>query len=121
MSAWLMAATLVLLQVPDVLTTNAILEAGGRELNPLMRLFQRLGRAWWVPKLGMALVGAAYLGWHGGNGAVLVLALLNVLYLLVVWSNLRQMERIRRQWRRLQAMRASGWDAAARSESTEHP
>ena len=119
MSAWLLAATLVLLQVPDVLTTNAILGAGGRELNPLMRLFQRLGRAWWVPKLGIASVGAAYLGWHGGNGAMLVLALLNVLYLFVVWSNLRQMERIRRQLRRFQAMRASGWGAAARPGPTE--
>lgn len=104
---WTLAALLVLLQVPDILTTNAILAAGGRELNPAMRLCMRLSAAWglpwlpwWMPKLTMTLAGACYLGVSEGLDALVALALLVLAYLAVVGSNLVQLRRLRARQRR---------------------
>ncbi|EGJ51612.1 DUF5658 family protein [Desulfocurvibacter africanus] len=104
---WTLAALLVLLQVPDILTTNAILAAGGRELNPVMRLCMRLSSTWrlswlpwWMPKLVVALGGAWILGASEDTDAIMALVLLVLAYLAVVGSNLMQLRRLRARQRR---------------------
>ena len=104
---WTLAALLVLLQVPDILTTNAILAAGGRELNPVMRLCMRLSSAWrlswlpwWMPKMAIAMGGAGILGFSQDTDARIALALLVLAYLAVVGSNLVQLQRLRARARR---------------------
>lgn len=98
MTAWILAALLVALQVPDILTTNAILARGGRELNPLMRLCMRLGAAWslpwWLPKAVLASAGAWFLAARGGDDGLLYLFILVAAYLGVVGSNLVQLRRL---------------------------
>jgi hypothetical protein len=105
---WTLAALLVFLQIPDILTTNAILAAGGRELNPVMRLCMRLSSAWrlswlpwWMPKMAVAMAGAWILGAAQGTDALVVLILLVLAYLAVVGSNLVQLRRLRKRtcWR----------------------
>lgn len=106
MHNWTLAALLVFLQIPDILTTNAILAAGGRELNPVMRLCMRLSSAWrlpwlpwWMPKMALTIAGAGYLGASEDTDALLVLVLLVLTYLAVVGSNLVQLRRLRRRVR----------------------
>ncbi len=44
-----------LAQLADVWTTERVLAAGGRELNPVIRFFMdKLGRGWIAVKLGLA-------------------------------------------------------------------
>lgn len=104
MAAWTLAVLLVALQAPDILTTNAILARGGRELNPLMRLCMRLGAAWglpwWLPKITVASAGAWTLAAWGGNEGLVSLILLVTAYLGVVGSNLLQLRRQTRRARR---------------------
>ena len=98
-----LAVLLVLLQLPDIWTTNIILAAGGRELNPIIRHLQRrLGRWWWLPKLLLALVGAFVFATVDDALSTWALAGVCFLYVLVILSNLRQMARIRRRLARLQ-------------------
>lgn len=103
MIAWTLAALLVFLQVPDILTTNAIIARGGRELNPLMRLCMRLdaawGLPWWLPKMTLASGGAWTLAAWGDWDGLVSLALLVAVYVGVVTSNLVQLRRIRRRVR----------------------
>ena len=96
MLVWILAGTLVALQVPDILSTNAILARGGRELNPVVRAFMRLGRWWWLPKVAVCAWAAWLIAAMGVVEAVACLAVLNVIYLLVVVSNLRQLGRQRK-------------------------
>lgn len=93
-----LAILLVLLQLPDIWTTNAILAAGGRELNPVIRLLQRrAGRWWWLPKLLLALVGAWVFASVDDALSTWALAAVCCIYILVIVSNIRQMVRIRRR------------------------
>ncbi len=101
---WTLAALLVLLQIPDILTTNAILSAGGREVNPVMRLCMRLSSAWrlawlpwWMPKMAVAMAGAWVLGDSQDPEALMALVLLVLAYLAVVGSNLVQLRRLRKR------------------------
>lgn len=97
MPEWILAGTLVALQVPDVLTTNAILASGGRELNPVIRICMRMGgNMWWVPKMALVLALAPFIAASGYPEAQGFLIALNVLYLGVVASNLRQLRRLER-------------------------
>ncbi len=93
----LLALLLVLLQIPDIWTTNRILALGGREMNPGVRLLMRLGRRWWwLPKLAIALVAAWYMAVSGDPEGRVALIVCNVAYVLVVLSNLRQMKKMQR-------------------------
>jgi hypothetical protein len=97
---WLLAGALILLQVPDILTTNRLISRGGRELNPVMRLAMRLGkRWWWVPKLVIAGAGALILAASPDAWSRHALIALNVLYILVIVSNYRQIRRQNRMRR----------------------
>lgn len=80
------------LQLLDVWTTNRVIAGGGRESNPvLIWVMLRLGRRWWIFKLGVAaafiailyLVGPQPLSWA-------VLAVLLAAYLWVVRHNWRE-------------------------------
>lgn len=97
MDTWLLAVNLILLQIPDVVTTNRILAHGGRELNPVMRLCMRMGRGWWAPKLLGTVLGAVYLAVWGEEDGYWMLAGLNGLYVAVVLSNLRQLAKVARR------------------------
>ncbi|EPR44408.1 hypothetical protein dsx2_1769 [Desulfovibrio sp. X2] len=94
-----LALLLVVLQVPDIRTTNRILALGGRELNPAVRLLMRLGPRWWWPKLVLAGVAAYWLAASSDPEAVWLLGLVDLAYLGVVLSNLRQMKRLERRAR----------------------
>lgn len=117
MLTWILAGTVVALQVPDIVSTNAILARGGREMNPIIRACMRLGRWWWVPKLAVAVAASWFIAASGsgpeslaGTGAteaVICLAVLNALYVLVVASNLRQLYRLCRV-RRLDRLNSLG-------------
>jgi hypothetical protein len=79
---FLLSAILVSLQVWDVTSTNKVLNAGGSELNPIPRWFQKqFGKFWWVFKLIMLIpiVGGYFLPTAGGY---LLLGGLNVIYLI---------------------------------------
>jgi hypothetical protein len=93
-----LAVLLVVLQIPDIWTTNVILAAGGRELNPVVRVMQRrLGRWWWLPKLLLALGGALAFTLIDDELSPWALTALCLVYLLVILSNLRQMARMGRR------------------------
>ena len=54
--------TLVLLQLADIVTTNTVLAAGGREANPVMAsAMAGFGSLWWLPKLAVAITCALVL------------------------------------------------------------
>ena len=82
-----------LLQLADVWSTNRALSGGGRELNPIIAwMMERLGPAWWVPKIALAafffgvLAWTYYDGWHQALWAVWGL---NAVYVLIVANNVR--------------------------------
>lgn len=85
---------LAILQIADVLSTNAALRRPGiYEANSVMAWIQaRLGRAWWVGKLAIAGAGIAVL-WaaskHDETLATVAAAIAAVVYLRIVWQNLR--------------------------------
>ncbi|WP_029893602.1 DUF5658 family protein [Desulfohalovibrio reitneri] len=94
---WLLAALTAVLQVPDILTTNALLSRGGRELNPGVRLLMRLfRRRWWWAKLAIALPATAFLAASPDPLATWALGLVALLHVAAVWSNLRQLRRTSR-------------------------
>lgn len=103
-----LATLLVLLQAPDIWTTNRILAMGGRELNPGVRLLMRLGSRWWWPKLAIALLAAGYMALSGEPEARAALVVCNAAYVLVILSNLRQM----RKMEKMNAPRRSAPDTA---------
>lgn len=87
----------IALQVLDVWSTRSILARGGRERNPVMRALMRVcGRWWWVPKLGFAIPCGVYLGFVDGWEGPALLVLCNLLYIWVVWNNMRQFPQGRR-------------------------
>lgn len=80
---------LLILCYLDVMTTNAILGRGGKELNPLMVFFMaHLGDCWWVPKAVMT-IGVAWVTLIIGKPSVLVIVI--VIQALVVMWNLWQL------------------------------
>ena len=89
-AAFVLGAAIVALQMLDVLTTLAVVSAGGREANPAVSvLMTLLGPVWWVPKVIIASCIAGYFGtrptvrWTG----LLVL----LLGALVVFNNIAQL------------------------------
>lgn len=87
---FVLGAAIVALQMLDVLTTLAVVSAGGRETNPAVSvLMALLGPVWWVPKVIIASCIAGYFGtrptvrWTG----LLVL----ILGALVVLNNIAQL------------------------------
>lgn len=90
-----LALLLVLLQIPDIWTTNRILAMGGREMNPGVRLLMRLGSRWWWPKLAIALAAAGYMALSGEPEARMALLICNAAYAPVVLSNLRQIRKMK--------------------------
>ena len=56
MTAALIAIFLAL-QGADIMTTTQVLEAGGRELNAIVRWFMsKMDRGWWIVKLAIAII-----------------------------------------------------------------
>lgn len=94
---YVLACALVLLQVPDIVTTNRILEAGGRELNPFVRWLMRFGRLWWVPKIAVAVGCAAVFVCTREEASRWVMLGLIGVYVFVVGSNLQQIARLKRR------------------------
>jgi hypothetical protein len=82
--AVLLGTTIVALQVADVLTTGTILTLGGYETNPIVgAVMAGLGPVWWLPKLGLGSVVAAWLasrpritwlGWFSLSVSVVIVA-----------------------------------------------
>lgn len=73
----------VVVNVLDVVSTNYLLKRGGRELNPVMRwAMGKFGKAWVIPKMGLAGAALAiflhfdllYMVWAGAGAVVLVAA-----------------------------------------------
>lgn len=94
---WFLAIGICLFQFADYWTTASILQRGGTELNPAMRLlFKGLGlrTGLIITKLYVALfvVVGAWLGWFDGDAFVL-LALLFGIYGTVVSHNIYQYQR----------------------------
>jgi hypothetical protein len=88
-----LALAAMVLQVLDIWTTNAILAAGGRERNPVVRwCMARCGRWWWVPKL--AVVGLALVALVAEDADWRLVAGLDLAYVAVVGQNLWQMRRM---------------------------
>jgi hypothetical protein len=60
--ALLLGTTIIALQILDVLTTGTILALGGHETNPIIgAVMGFLGPVWWLPKLVLASMVAAWL------------------------------------------------------------
>lgn len=58
---WALAVILSLLQIADVWTTNKVLDAGGKELNGMVRVaMDKMGDHWWLIK-APAVIGFVYL------------------------------------------------------------
>ena len=56
---WSVLAILFILQVADVVTSNAVLasQVGAWEVNPVMRgAMEHLGSLWWLPKAAFGIV-----------------------------------------------------------------
>lgn len=71
--------------VADVITTNKLLDRGGRELNPVPRFFQeKLGTSWWLAKAVLNVI-AALIALYTGFPVLLWIG--GALSLLVAWSN----------------------------------
>ena len=86
----------VVLNVVDIITTNKIISNGGKELNPFVKLLMRiLGKRWWLPKVAM-IISISGLMTFGDEGAIW-LTILNVIYLAIVYSNLRQSREVASQ------------------------
>ena len=78
-------AAFVLLQVCDVLSTNAVLASGGWEANPLEVAAQTsLGAVWWLPKLAL-MCGLAVLMRRWPTGYVVIPVVFSA---IVVGNNL---------------------------------
>lgn len=59
-----LALALIIASIFDVLSTNAAINVGAYEANPLMAWFQKvLGAEWWLARIGLALapVGLSFL------------------------------------------------------------
>lgn len=92
----LLTITGILLQVPDVLTTNKVISQGGREANPLVRWYMdKTGKWWWTSKI-FASLPLIYLWTLQGRGADWVvlsgLIAVNAIYVFVVAHNYRQIK-----------------------------
>jgi len=105
-SITLQALVLILLNACDWLTTRAILAAGGRELNPVMRIAMRpLGvDGALAAKMVIATAVAGALAWLGHRPDMVapttltvLLGVLDCLYAWVVTSNWRVLRRQHRQ------------------------
>ncbi len=63
--AFLIALSVILVSILDVVSTNAGLRAGAVELNPLFAALQYSLGSWWVvPKIGFQLVTAGIVLWQ---------------------------------------------------------
>lgn len=98
-AALVLAGCMALLQPADIITTNYVLAHGGRELNPFIRWCMRLGRWWWVPKVGIVAVATTMLVQQRHAGGLWMLGALVLLYVAVVLSNCVQVWRIRKRHR----------------------
>jgi len=80
------ALAMIALQVADVVTTIGALDRPGvREANPVIRwLMDRLGRAWWAPKIALAAA-VTYGLWAADAGVAL--ALVGAVYAVIVAQN----------------------------------
>jgi len=79
-------------QLGDVLTTRRFLALGIAEAHPWWRKVQdRLGRLWWVPRLGAAWSVAGALQWWAGS--ILPVAVMAAGIAGVVAWNMRQIKR----------------------------
>ena len=71
---------IVVMGILDVISTNLVLQAGGRELNPIVALWMKYLDHWWhLPKLAIHLVAAFvvyYLLYTRFTAAIALLALL---------------------------------------------
>ena len=64
LTAQFLALLIVVVGILDVISTNASLAAGGTETNALILSFMtELGEYWYVPKLAIHLIVAAFLMW----------------------------------------------------------
>ena len=81
-----------LAQIADVLTTRAALQRGLSEAHPLWRWMQdRLGKAWWFPRL--ALAGALAGGLHWWSGSILPVAVIAAGIFGIAGWNMAQIRR----------------------------
>ncbi len=83
-----LVSLLMLLQVLDVVSTNRVLSRGGREFNPIIVwIMQRMGRAWWMPKLAVASVPSGFAVAYANPRIDAVLAGIALAYTVVVANN----------------------------------
>ncbi len=88
MTAFTIAALLVLVGILDVLSTNASLAAGNTEDNPLVAAMQQSWGAWWfVPKIGVHVALAAVVLWLPTRGMLRKAGVGVMLYALIIASN----------------------------------
>lgn len=88
---------LMLLQVLDVVSTNRVLRRGGREFNPfVLWIMQRLGRAWWLPKLALAAVPLAFAVVYADPRIDAALTAIGAAYVAVVIRNFLTARRLER-------------------------
>lgn len=85
----LLTLLLLGLQAADVITTDAALARGGKELNPITNFFMKwLGSYWWLSKL-LVVVAAALLWSVGDPGTIAGLIILIAIYGYTVMQNTR--------------------------------
>lgn len=83
------------LNVADLITTQAVLDRGGKESNPVLAfLMKAVGPSWGLVKMGIAVVAIVIL-WMVGPGLLsgATLVLLIAAWAWVVWHNWGVMQR----------------------------
>lgn len=89
-ASYVMAATLVLLSILDIISTNMGLSAGAVEANRIMRWVQyQLGDWWFIVRLVAQMIPALMIIWYPHRLVLLVVAPVIPLVAFVVFNNLR--------------------------------
>ena len=86
--ALLLAAMIVFVGVFDVISTNAALDAGNMEANPIVSAFQRHWGIWWlIPKLTIHIALAVVVLWLPSRRMIWNARGCVVLYAAIIISN----------------------------------
>lgn len=88
MTARLIALTIVIVGILDVISTNASIAAGGSETNALIAaMMTQLGTWWFVPKIAVHVLVAAFVLWLPSKPLLWKARLCVIAYTMIIATN----------------------------------